>query len=68
MRFEKLRHGVRVCDGEGLIAQYRAMKKIVSAKDKLYEADRDIAEGFVDPCGNMRARIRDKDEIWRSNC
>ncbi|WP_270296482.1 delta-aminolevulinic acid dehydratase [Eggerthella sinensis] len=48
-------------EGEDLIAQYQALKtKVVSVKDKLDEAERDIAEGRVDSYENMRARIRDK--------
>ena len=34
-------------------------KKVVSVKDKIDEAERDIAEGRVDSYENMRARIRD---------
>ena len=49
------------CEGEDLIEQYKAMKKkVVSVKDKLDEAERDIAEGRVDSYENMRARIRKK--------
>ena len=48
-------------DGEELISQYREMKKkVISVRDKLDEAERDIAEGRVDTYENMRARIRDK--------
>lgn len=48
-------------DGEELISQYREMKKkVISVRDKLDEAEQDIAEGRVDTYENMRARIRDK--------
>lgn len=48
-------------DGEDLIAQYVAMKaKIIPLKQKLDEAERDIAEGRVDSYENMRRRIREK--------
>ena len=48
-------------EGEDLITQYQAMKqKIVSVKDKLDEAERDIAEGRVAPFEEMQARMRKK--------
>lgn len=48
-------------EGEDLITQYKEIKKkVVSVKDKLDEAERDIAEGRVDSYENMRARIREK--------
>lgn len=51
-------------EGEDLIVQYKSMKKkIVSIKDKLDEAERDVAGGRVDSCENMRARIREKHGI-----
>ena len=48
-------------EGEDLIAQYKAMKKkVVSVKDKLNEAERDIAEGRVGSAREMQKRIREK--------
>ena len=48
-------------EGEDLIAQYKAMKKkVVSVKDKLDEAERDIAEGRVGSAREMQNRMRDK--------
>lgn len=48
-------------EGEELISQYKSMKKkVVSIKDKLDEAEHDVAEGRVDSYENMRARIREK--------
>lgn len=60
-----LRHLVKEgYEGEDLIAQYKSMKKkVVSIKDKLDEAERDVAEGRVDSYENMRARIREKHGI-----
>ena len=46
---------------EDLIAQYKAMKKkVVSVKDKLDEAERDIAEGRVGSAREMQNRMREK--------
>ena len=43
------------------IAQYKAMKKkVVSVKDKLDEAERDIAEGRVGSAREMQNRMREK--------
>ena len=48
-------------EGEDLIAQYKAMKKkVVSVKDKLDEAERDIAEGRVGSAREMQNRMREK--------
>ena len=48
-------------EGEDLIAQYKAMKKKdVSVKDKLDEAERDIAEGRVGSAREMQNRMREK--------
>ena len=48
-------------EGEDLIAQYKAMKKkVVSVKDKLDEAERDIAEGRVGTAREMQNRMREK--------
>ena len=48
-------------EGEDLIAQYKAMKKkVVSVKDKLDEAERDIAEGRVGAAREMQNRLREK--------
>ena len=48
-------------EGEDLIAQYKAMKKkVVSVKDKLDEAERDIAEGRVGSDREMQNRMREK--------
>lgn len=48
-------------EGEDLIAQYKAMKKkVVSVKDKLNEAERDIAEGRVGSAREMQKRMREK--------
>lgn len=49
------------CEGEDLIARYKEMKgKVVSVKDKLDEAERDITEGRVSSYEGMRARVREK--------
>ena len=48
-------------EGEDLIAQYKAMKKkVVSVKDTLDEAERDIAEGRVGSAREMQNRMREK--------
>ena len=48
-------------EGEDLIAQYKAMKKkVVSVKDNLDEAERDIAEGRVGSAREMQNRMREK--------
>ena len=48
-------------EGEDLIAQYKAMKKkVVSVKDKLDEAERDISEGRVGSAREMQNRMREK--------
>lgn len=48
-------------EGEDLIAQYKAMKKkVVSVKDKLDDAERDIAEGRVGSAREMQKRMREK--------
>ena len=48
-------------EGEDLIAQYKAMKKkVVSVKDKLDEAERDIAEGRVGSAREMQNRMLGK--------
>ena len=48
-------------EGEELIEQYQDMKKkIVSVKEKITEAEQDVAEGRVDSYENMRTRIRDE--------
>lgn len=48
-------------EGEDLIAQHKAMKKkVVSVKDKLDEAERDIAEGRVGSAREMQNRMREK--------
>ena len=48
-------------EGEDLIAQYKAMKKkVVSVKDKLDEAERDIAEGRVGSARETQNRMREK--------
>ena len=48
-------------EGEDLIAQYKAMKKkVVSVKDKLDEAERDIAEGRVGSAREMQNRMREQ--------
>ena len=48
-------------EGEDLIAQYKAMKKkVVSVKDKLDEAERDIAGGRVGSAREMQNRMREK--------
>lgn len=48
-------------DGEELISHYKEMKKkVVSVKDKLNEAERDIAEGRVSSVDEMQERIRAK--------
>ena len=53
-------------DGEELIAQYQDIrKKIVSVKDKLDEAERDIAEGRVCSAQDMTDRMRKKYGLYR---
>ena len=53
-------------EGEDLIAQYKAMKKkVVSVKDKLDEAERDIAEGRVGSAREMQNRMREKYGLYR---
>ena len=48
-------------EGEDLIAQYQALKtKVVSIKDKLDEAERDIAEGRVGSAQELLDRMREK--------
>ncbi len=46
-------------EGESLIEKYQEVKKkIVSVKDRLDEAELDVAEGRTDSDENMRTRIR----------
>lgn len=48
-------------EGEDLITQYKVMKKkVVSVKDKIDEAERDIAEGRVGSAREMQKRMREK--------
>lgn len=48
-------------EGEDLITQYKVMKKkVVSVKDKIDEAERDIAEGRVGSARDMQKRMREK--------
>ena len=48
-------------EGEELIERYQETKrKIVSARRKLEEAERDVSDGRVDTYENMRDRIRQK--------
>lgn len=45
-------------EGEDLIAAYQGQRRTAWMRERLDEAERDVAEGRVDSYENMRARIR----------
>lgn len=51
-------------EGEELITKYQEMKrKIISVKEKIREAENDIAEGAVDDWDSMMSRVREENGL-----